>query len=241
MAAAQVSTCILPYLESLNLEQDVELGEADHGADTAQVMQELRAYDQFGWFIELAWLCSTGLGVMLFLADVMLLSWVKFVNHSLWATWAVCMVMGPTSLGFVWFALRFYRRVIKGAASRFKADMAALATLQEQLALAGQSGPAGQRGAAAARPLTDGGGGDDEADDLDAEDDDDSDLLRPAADPRRQAPAQARSHSSHGSVGAHSFSFASIVNTSDDDADNHDAQARQRAAAPASHSTSSSI
>jgi hypothetical protein len=106
--ALLVSTCVLPYLE-----EEEALAAALAAGAGASPAARMPSTGDFSFYIELAWLFTTGLGVVLFLADLMLIAWIKFVDHTPWAGWAVFMVLGPTSLGFAWFVGRFYLKIVR--------------------------------------------------------------------------------------------------------------------------------
>ncbi|XP_018651155.1 putative protein orai-1 [Schistosoma mansoni] len=94
--AVMISTCILPHIDSYTVPQDCYLiEEAPHN--------RLRT------FVEVAWICSTVVGIILFLAVVTLAFWVKFWSVSSLSAIAATIVLIPAMLIFVIFAILFYR------------------------------------------------------------------------------------------------------------------------------------
>lgn len=68
-------------------------------------------------YIEMAWAFSTGLGILLFLSEIAILSWVKFspvfeVNGGYWAAVASTAIIVPAAITFIVFALHFYRKLV---------------------------------------------------------------------------------------------------------------------------------
>ena len=58
--------------------------------------------------IEIEWIFSTGLGTVLFLAEITILCWAKFYNYSKPAAVAASVVLVAVCIVFVWFAVHFY-------------------------------------------------------------------------------------------------------------------------------------
>ncbi|KAH8877884.1 Calcium release-activated calcium channel protein [Schistosoma japonicum] len=97
--AVMISTCILPHIDSYTVPHDCYLvEEAPHN--------RLRT------FVEIAWICSTVVGIILFLAVVTLACWVKFWPMSSLSAIAATVVLIPAMLVFVIFAILFYRTLI---------------------------------------------------------------------------------------------------------------------------------
>ena len=63
--------------------------------------------------LEIVWIFSTGLGTLLFLAEIAILCWVKFYNHSEPAAVAASVVLVPVCIVLVWFAVHFYRSLVQ--------------------------------------------------------------------------------------------------------------------------------
>lgn len=99
LMALLISTCILPHIEAVS-----HLGVG--GAQESP-------HDKFRYYIDVAWMFSTGLGILLFLAELGLVAWVRFYKSS-FTTAVVCsIILGPTLLIFLIFALFFYRKLTR--------------------------------------------------------------------------------------------------------------------------------
>ncbi|KAL1475751.1 hypothetical protein MTO96_003549 [Rhipicephalus appendiculatus] len=94
-----ISTCILPHLEavaSLN----------GTGAVSKSPHEKMRLY------IETAWAFSTVFGLLLFMAEIAIISWVVFYNYSREAALAVTIILIPVAIIFIAFAVHFYRQLV---------------------------------------------------------------------------------------------------------------------------------
>lgn len=99
LLALMISTCILPHIEAV--------GDVHHfGAVTDSPHTHLH------WYIELAWIFSTGVGILLFLAQMAILVWVRFYDLSNSAHIASTAIIVPVLLVFIAFAIHFYRRLV---------------------------------------------------------------------------------------------------------------------------------
>ncbi|XP_041092646.1 protein orai-2-like [Polyodon spathula] len=140
--ALMISTCILPHIEAVsNIHNLNSVCESPH--------------ERMHHYIELAWGFSTALGILLFLAEVVLLCWVKFVplgaaasssssqNLMSYTTmepgsgWNVALastaIMVPVGLVFVAFAFHFYRSLVGHKTDRHRQEIDELNQIKCQL------------------------------------------------------------------------------------------------------------
>ena len=100
--ALMISVCILPNIE----------GVANIQYQGTQMVHD-SPHEKLHTHIEIAWIFSTGLGTLLFLAEIAILCWVKFYNYSKPAAVAASVVLVPVCIVFVWFAIHFYRSLVQ--------------------------------------------------------------------------------------------------------------------------------
>lgn len=100
--ALMISVCILPNLDSFASSYSLN----DKNVDNS-------LHEQMHYYIELAWLFSTGLGTLLFLAEVAIVAWVQFYTKSRAAAIASTCVLVPVGVVFIWFAFHFYKILVK--------------------------------------------------------------------------------------------------------------------------------
>ena len=62
--------------------------------------------------IELAWGCSTVLGILLFMIEVTILCWIQFYNVLKPAAYVATAILVPFVILFIWFAFIFYRKLV---------------------------------------------------------------------------------------------------------------------------------
>ncbi|XP_010139070.1 PREDICTED: calcium release-activated calcium channel protein 1 [Buceros rhinoceros silvestris] len=137
--ALMISTCILPNIEAVsNVHNLNSVKESPH--------------ERMHRHIELAWAFSTVIGTLLFLAEVVLLCWVKFLplkkktdnplqsNSTITSGQAAAIastsIMVPFGLIFIVFAVHFYRSLVSHKTDRqFQElnELAEFARLQDQL------------------------------------------------------------------------------------------------------------
>ncbi|KAM9788255.1 protein orai-2 [Neosynchiropus ocellatus] len=139
--ALLISTCILPNVEAVsNIHNLNSVSESPH--------------ERMHHYIELAWGFSTALGILLFLAEVVLLCWIKFlpVDHvvptkspspnpedkpkssSGWkAALASTIIMVPVGVIFVLFTIHFYRSLVRHKTERHHQEIEELHKIKVQL------------------------------------------------------------------------------------------------------------
>lgn len=134
--ALLISTCILPNVEAVsNIHNLNSVSESPH--------------ERMHLYIELAWGFSTALGILLFLAEVVLLCWIKFLpvdskkpptppppdpQYSGWkAALASTIIMVPVLLVFVYFTIRFYRSLVRHKTERHHQEIEELHKIKIQL------------------------------------------------------------------------------------------------------------
>merc|ERR1712226_107015 len=91
LLALLISTCILPNLE-------VELEDRSY-----------RVHDNhITYYVDLAWILSTGVGIMLFLVEIALVCWIKFWPFNVYAAVAATIIVIPLMFIFICFGFKFY-------------------------------------------------------------------------------------------------------------------------------------
>ncbi|XP_032901881.1 protein orai-2-like [Amblyraja radiata] len=137
--ALLISTCILPNVEAVsNIHNLNSVNESPH--------------ERMHYYIELAWGFSTALGIILFLLEVVLLCWIKFLPIDRnWkkhksvpaqpgeghtgrdAALTSTIIMAPVGLIFVIFAVHFYRSLVGHKTERHNQEIEELHKLKVQL------------------------------------------------------------------------------------------------------------
>lgn len=136
--ALLISTCILPNVEAVsNIHNLNSVSESPH--------------ERMHHYIELAWGFSTALGILLFLAEVVLLCWIKFLpvdapkrncttskpppkHNSGWeAALASTIIMVPVGIIFVIFTIHFYRSLVRHKTERHCKEIEELHKIKVQL------------------------------------------------------------------------------------------------------------
>ena len=102
--ALMISVCILPNIDGIANIHQYQQGE--------QMVKD-SPHEKLHTHIEIAWIFSTGLGTLLFLAEIAILCWVKFYLHSKTAAVAASVVLVPVCIVFIWFAIHFYRSLVQ--------------------------------------------------------------------------------------------------------------------------------
>lgn len=120
LLALMISTCILPNIESVsNIHNISAVQESPH--------------DRMHWYIEMAWIFSTGIGILLFLAQMAILAWVRFHGMSQNAPIASTVIIFPVLVVFVAFAVHFYRQLIAHKYERSTKGLAELESMANDL------------------------------------------------------------------------------------------------------------
>ncbi|KAK3084342.1 hypothetical protein FSP39_011860 [Pinctada imbricata] len=124
LLALMVSTCILPHIEAVSNVHNVNsVKESPH--------------EKMQLFIQMAWAFSTGLGIILFLTELVLLCWVKFNTKSLHynsaAAWASTGIVIPVGVVFIVFAFHFYKKLIAHKFDNHERDLDALTRMANEL------------------------------------------------------------------------------------------------------------
>jgi len=123
MLALMISTCILPNVEAvanLHLQTHSTVLESPH--------------TKMSKIIELAWGFSTVLGILLFLVEIAILSWVKFYSFdSHLAAWVSTGLLVPIIFIFMAFAAHFYVKLVKHKSEVYEHNIKELELLKNQL------------------------------------------------------------------------------------------------------------
>lgn len=143
--ALLISTCILPNVEAVsNIHNLNSVSESPH--------------ERMHHYIEMAWGFSTALGILLFLAEVVLLCWIKFLpvdsmggrgasaaaatatpmvagtQDSGWqAALASTIIMVPVGVIFLVFTVHFYRSLVRHKTERHHQEIEELHKIKVQL------------------------------------------------------------------------------------------------------------
>ncbi|XP_026099990.1 calcium release-activated calcium channel protein 1 isoform X2 [Carassius auratus] len=127
--ALMVSTCILPNLDAVsNIPNLNSIKESPH--------------ERMHHHIELAWAFSTVLGTLLFLAEVVLMCWVKFlplknnsassgINPGVAAAIVSTVIMVPFAFVFIVFAMHFYRSLVSHKTEQQHQELEVLAKITQ--------------------------------------------------------------------------------------------------------------
>lgn len=90
--------------------------------------------------VELAWGFSTVLGILLFLAEIAILCWVKFYNFSHSAAWTATGLLIPIMVVFIAFAAHFYLKLVSHKSEVYEDGIKELELLKGQLSDAEEGG-----------------------------------------------------------------------------------------------------
>ncbi|XP_033123255.1 protein orai-2-like [Anneissia japonica] len=97
--ALLVSTCILPNIEAVSNVHNIHaVKESPH--------------DSMNTYIEMSWIASTALGILLFLLEIMVLIWIQFYENYKKAGWVATALLIPALLSVCVFAYHFYHKLV---------------------------------------------------------------------------------------------------------------------------------
>ena len=127
LLALMISTCILPNMDAVsNVHNVTAVLESPH--------------EKLHWYIELAWIFSTGIGILLFLVVMAILAWVRFYPKekektlsSFLAPVASTVIIIPCLIIFVVFGIRFYRQLISHKYERHAKGLEELENMAQEL------------------------------------------------------------------------------------------------------------
>ena len=83
--------------------------------------------------IELAWGCSTVLGILLFMIEVIILAWIQFYNVLIEAAYVATAILVPFVVLFLMFAAMFYRKHVAHTYEIRKSGLQELELLKDRL------------------------------------------------------------------------------------------------------------
>ncbi|XP_071541259.1 protein orai-2 isoform X2 [Panulirus ornatus] len=140
LLALMISTCVLPHVEAVANMAHVDSVTNLHGTTNISESPHVTMHR----YIEAAWSFSTVLGILLFLVEIGLLSWVKFLDYSYNAALGSTILLVPIVLLFTMFALHFYWKLV---AHKVESAGKNLQDLEQQLRVLQQTNEAQQNGA----------------------------------------------------------------------------------------------
>lgn len=120
LVALMISTCILPNIEAISNVHNVQaVNESPH--------------DKMRYCVEIAWIFSTGLGIILFMVEIALLCWVKFHRISRSTAIASTVIVIPSAVLFIIFSFTFYHKLMAHKHARHEEGLKELEEMAFQL------------------------------------------------------------------------------------------------------------
>ncbi|CAL4191310.1 unnamed protein product [Meganyctiphanes norvegica] len=107
LLALMISTCVLPHVEAV-----ANMAHVDSLTNVSSPSISESPHVTMHRYIEAAWTFSTVLGILLFLVEIGLLSWVKFLDYSRPAAIGSTILLVPIVILFTLFALHFYYKLV---------------------------------------------------------------------------------------------------------------------------------
>uniref|UniRef100_A0A6P7F3C0 Calcium release-activated calcium channel protein 1-like n=1 Tax=Diabrotica virgifera virgifera TaxID=50390 RepID=A0A6P7F3C0_DIAVI len=123
MLALMISTCILPNIEAICY------------LDSINSVEE-SPHERLHWYIETAWAFSTLLGLLLFLVEIAILCWIKFINFNETAAWSATFILVPIFFVFLAFAVHLYRSLVTHKYETTLTGIKKLEILQKRIRIA---------------------------------------------------------------------------------------------------------
>ena len=125
LLALMISTCILPNIEAVSNVHNV-----------TAVMES--PHDKMHLYIEMSWIFSTGVGILLFLVEMAIIAWVRFYKlldngTGMYASIASTVIIVPCLLIFIIFAIHFYRQLIAHKYERHTRGLEELENMASEL------------------------------------------------------------------------------------------------------------
>jgi len=105
--AVLVSICLLPHIEAYNKLNFWKVKEGH------QINFKMSPHTKFRGYITAAWNASTVVGIVLFLAEVIVVGWVHLSLYSMNTAYAITAFISPLMLLFVLFAWDFHVSVLE--------------------------------------------------------------------------------------------------------------------------------
>jgi len=120
MLALMISTCILPNIEAVSNIHSINIIK-DSPHETMHL------------YIETAWAFSTVFGILLFLCEIAILCWVKFIEYCCTAALMSTIILIPVVITFCAFAIHFYRKLVAHKYERSEYGLRELESLAYRL------------------------------------------------------------------------------------------------------------
>ncbi|GAB6028716.1 Protein orai-2 [Chamberlinius hualienensis] len=128
MLALMISTCILPDIEAIS-----SVHNANYNNNTNLDLISESPHEKMRCYIEIAWTFSTLFGILLFLIEIGLLSWVKFLSYSLQAAIVSTAILVVTVIVFLSFAILFFRKLVSHKCENQKLSLAEVEDLAKNV------------------------------------------------------------------------------------------------------------
>ena len=140
MLALLISTCILPNMEAISSLHTFRYyfivlsfySQLNFVHFLFSLVHE-SPHENLHMCIELAWGCSTVLGILLFMIEVIILCWIQFYNVMIAAAYVATAILLPFVVLFIMFAFMFYRKLVAHTYEVRKSGIQELELLKDRL------------------------------------------------------------------------------------------------------------